>query len=292
MVATMFSELVMDLTKAYGQLESCCKNFGDAVRQDEGFPVFVFNQNNEMDFCKERAIGSATRRWRSDIDENEPISGIICCSENSVEQVIKLNDAKDLFKNAVSALKEKDGAYGKSRIDKLIDKVLKTEGRRNEELSLALQRVQIGRLDLLKCYSQIRILPKEILSVRWTWAKKHRAIISLSVKDGLKMADNLENPKAKEIALNILSRMNIDDKLAFKKTLKNQLKANIKWLEDDSMKRDQLPISGILVSRNPMLPQDFKLPNMKSQETRVKRSDKKIDDEILVKALNLHKYSG
>ena len=151
----------------------------------------------------------------------------------------------------------------------------------------------ISRLDLLRCYAQIRVLPSPLESVSWTWAKTHSSIDPITVAQAITMAENLPKEKTKAFALEMLACLKPTERLVLKKKLPNQLRANLVWREAGERKRKAVTISGIVVGQDAALPQyvwrdDPANSDQKTQ--RLSRVDTTIEAEPYIKALGIHRY--
>jgi hypothetical protein len=295
----MFMELVLELLQKYEALEAANSRFADAVRADKDLPLLLPECEGEPD--REVAIKAMSQMWYLEPGESLPRAGIVCSSPATIQEAENLNEYKADFQAAIKSVRDKVTGE-KSRLDKLIDRVLlqqnEKERHRVEELQLALKRAQINRLDLLRCYAKIRVLPKDLMSISWTWARTHSVIDPISREDAIKQAENLSDDESKEIALSRLSSLAPGQMLAYKKKLPNQLRANLLYHEDDEVKRKAVTISGIALSQDSALPKKWVWRDdpgeldPKAPMNRITRLDSKIDPEPYIKALHLHLYMG
>ena len=295
----MFMELVLELLQKYEALEAANSRFADALRADKDLPVLLPDYEGGAD--REAAIKAMTQMWYLEPDESLPRAGVVCASPATIQEAENLNQHKTAFQTAIKSVR--DTVTGeKSRLDKLIDRVLlqqnEKERRRVEELQLALKRAQINRLDLLRCYAKIRVLPESLMSISWTWARTHSVIDPISREEAIKQAENLSDGESKDIALSRLSSLAPGQMLAYKKKLPNQLRANLLYREDDEVKRKAVTISGVALSQDGSLPKKWVWRDdpgeldPKAPKDRITRLDSKIDPEPYIKSLHLHLYTG
>jgi hypothetical protein len=293
----MSVDLILDLFQKYKALENANASFSKAVVSDNHLPILLPGSASEPN--RDTAARFMTQLFLAESGDNLPQSGLICASPYTIQMGEQLNVCKGEFQASVKSFR--DSVQGeKSRLDKLIDRVLLQQcsnaRHRVEELQLALKRAQLNRLDLLRCYAKIRVLPKDLVSISWTWARTHAVIDPITRDEAIKQAHNLSNEETRNIALNRLAALPQGEKLAYRKKLPNQLRANLQYLDDGQLKRKAVTISGIVLSQDCSLPKtwvwrdDPGEQNPKAPLSRVTRIDTKIDREPYIKALHLHLY--
>jgi hypothetical protein len=174
-------------------------------------------------------------------------AGILCASPGTVDGIVKLNAAKQHFKDVVLAIRAYDKKYTKAnhRIEKLIADEIEERGYRTDAIRHAMKTVRIETLDLKKCYSQIRIMPAHLTMLSWTWATTHSRMRQVSMEEAFKLARSLQTPKAREQAGQLLQQCDPDEHFVIKKKLPNQLRANYAYEEKGQLVRKSSPISGI-----------------------------------------------
>lgn len=289
MEASMFAGLVQKMIKTHDLLDRACQEFGDAVRADKGLPVLLPEYPGAAD--REAAIAAMTQTWNLSPGETVPMAGLVCSSTQTIQQAERLNEVKQQFQDAVILVR--NSATGeKNRIDKLIDRMLQQEGRRTAELDIALKQARLSRLNLLRCYSKIRILEPNLHSISWTWAKTHSAIDPTTREEAIELAESITNPSTRDLVIARLSALPPGEPLAYKKKLPNQLRANLVWKEDTSYRRKAVTISGIVLSQDSTLPKYIwrDNPGDVDPSDRMKRTDACIEPEPYIKALHLHRY--
>ncbi len=289
---TVFYDLVIQLLKRFDRLSQSCHEFSNSIKSDQGLPWILPTFDGPEALARKQAAQSLTQLWHPDAGNESLEAGLLCCSKTTLQLAEQLNQHKSQFQAIIMEIR-KHGTGDKTRVDKLVERVLQKEGRRTDELSLALKQAGINRLDLLKCYAKIRVLPPNLRSISWTWAKTHSAIVSITHKEAVELAQNLTNPKAMHTALSLLSNIPSGEKLAMKKKLPNQLRANLVWLENEIPQRKAVTISGIVLSQDPKLPKFVWRENPDANENNVERLtrwDTQIDATVYIRALNIHRY--
>ena len=286
---SMFSLKIIALTEQYDALVTACDSFAEAVHQDSQLPLCLPSHPLEEGPPRQAAISSIIDLWRAPPHTYRVEAGIICASPETIQKAMGLNHIKDTFQEAIKAIREMVTGE-KTRLDKLIDRVLQQEGRRTEELTLALKRINLSQLDLLRCYAKVRILPKNLKSLSWTWAKTHSSIVQVTKEEAIEMAHNLPNTETKAIVLSLLNQITPNERLAMKKKLPNQLRANLVWEEDKLLKRQAITLSGVALSQDQHLPRTIWRENPAEQQAplpeRLIRFDTEIEPEPFIKALH------
>ena len=291
----MDSSLIADLLQSYEAMKSACNTLSRAVNGDAGLPLYLPTYKGEPGGQRQAASDAMTQLWHLDPGESLETAGILCASDNTVTAATELNTCKDAFQQSVKAIRAIGKNDEKARIDRLIERALHIEGLRTEELKEALATARINRLDLLRCYAKIRLMPRDLQSISWTWAKTHCAIVQVSIDEAVEMADKLSNRATAGTVIDLLSRLPSGEKLAYKKNLPNQLRANLVWMEQEERKRKAVTISGIVISQDEVLPRYVWRDNPDTlepdqQNHRLSRIDIGIEASPYIKALHLHRY--
>jgi len=256
-------------------------------------PTYVGNISGEP----QAAAESLTEIWNLDPGETRADAGLLCASGLVIEKTVDLNESKKRFQQAVAVIRAlSSDAAKKSSIDKLMLRALSDNLGRSEELKQALANAHISRLNLTRCYRQIRILPPKLESISWTWAKSHSEIKEVSMTQALEMADNLLSEETRRQTIAALNSItNKHEIFAHKKDKPNQLRANIVFDDDGLRKRKAITISGIVLCPDPALPRYVwrDNPALVGFETdRLTRSDKRIESEPFIQVLHLHRYKS
>lgn len=289
-ITSMFSNAVIDLTRAYEALLDAQADFKNAILSEADLPCFLPGFQGDSVEGRHQAIPVMIRNFYLNENEEEQLTGLICASAGTLEAAALMNDAKDCFQQAISIVRELGGSK-KTALDKLVDRALHREGRRTEELELALSRLHLHRLDLLRCYAHIRVLPPKLESVSWTWATRHSSIKLIEFEEAETMANALPVASTRNAVLHALSQLKPGEKLAMKKALPNTLRANIVFWEGGIRKRKAINVSGILLSPDLTLPKHILWRDDPGDSPlRLERSDVSIQKIPYIPALNLYRY--
>lgn len=294
--------LVDNMLKAYEEMANACNTLSDAIRSTSELPMVLPTYEGEPGGERDAVIKSLTQIWNLEAGEQIIEAGLICAPDNVIQCVHQLNIAKAAFKETVIAIRHSDGAAANNNnltlvVDRHVTRGIKKSSiGRGEELKVAMNSAQINRLDLIRCYRQIRVLPDDLESISWTWARTHTASEPISLDEAVKLAEQLSKPETQKIALDLLGKLPPGVKLTLRKRLPNQLRANIVYLEDGDRKRKPVTISGIVISSNKTVPKYVWRPDPGPRDDsdtsdRLTRMDSRINPEPYVSALNIHLYS-
>ena len=288
----MLSEYIIDMLRCFDELQACCAAFSASVHKDNELPIFLPHSSNSIAEDRDSVINSITRLWWPEVDEefNEQY-GVLCVSNETAEVVTTLNESKKAFRESILTIKSA-GKDNKDGVEKLIDRALNKEGLRTPELKQALDNARLSRLDLVKCYTLIRMLPKEVDSISYTWATNHSSVSQITAEDAVEMAESLSDENLKKTITAKLANLNPKELLAYKKEKPNQLRANLVYTYNDEFKRQQVAVSGVMLYKNTSLPRIIwrDNPETKSSDNRIKRFDSKIEPKPFINALNIYRY--
>lgn len=310
----MLSEKVIDMGRSFAALKECCAELAGSLRGDTELQMFLPDFDGDMREGRELAINAITRLWWPELDEPAIKYGFLCVSSKSANLALALNTAKTDFKGKIAVIKSqiKDDAKerklrlktigdndddkkeqeDKNRIDKLVDWALNREGSRTPELNRVLKNMHLNRLDILKCYAAIRVLPESTRSVSYTWAVTHSSASKITVEEARIMVKSLQDENLKKSIEPRLDRLDPREILVHKKKLPNQLRANITYMEDGEVKRSLKTVSGIMVCFCEQMPQVIwrKEPSSEEIEARLHRIDSTIESKPLIRALDIYRY--
>lgn len=301
--AAVPQEMVMRLYEAYQRMAESCLLLEDAVRADQAdYPVYVptygsSEEDHGSQGAREAALASMTQLYV--LDEGEALvgAGILCASADTVEAVENLNAAKLVFKAAVMAVRSYGSSKGApvDRVTKLINDEVVEKGYRNEALKKALGTAGISALDLKRCYAQIRIMPPHLDVFSWTWATNHSRIKKISVEDAIEMARNLPDAQrtAALTAEALLSNCRAGETLVKRVPLRNQLRANYAYREDDRVIRKACPVSGIVIAQQKIMPRKLWREDPATLDTETPRLPRLsgIESEPFIQVLDLYRYA-
>ncbi len=282
--------LVKELLDSYETLAAANSALGNAVWNQSDMPRFLPTFSGEGDGEIDAVAQSLTEIWHLENDDALLGAGLICGNNEVVQAVDSLNKAKAAFKEAVGAIRGEDKSN--STLFSLADHQLGHDGR-SDDLRAAMKIVRIDRLDLLKCYKVIRVMPSSLESLSWTWARTHTKSEPITMDGAVKMAHQRLSGTHRETVLSILGNLPLGTQMTRLYKLPNQLRANIIWKENGERKRKSLSISGIVVMPGDKLPKvvwrDDPGPRT-DDEAALTRVDSKIDREPYIQALGIHLY--
>lgn len=287
------TSLIPDVLQAAEQLLMDVRTFAAAAQRD-ALPVWLppayAGSPAEQ---RELAIHSLCRLWIDELGEF-PASGLLCAGDETMAAAEALNATKQRLRAAVVALRA-SVRHHKTRITRLIDQVAAGDNTREAELARALRNMGFARLDLVACYRQITVLPSDLRSISWTWAKQHREITRVSYTEALAMADGFDSENSRRTALDALAHEDPDRPLAYVKIGGNQLRANIQFGPRDAMQRKMVVTSGVCLTGQD-LPPAARIKWRECPEDpvsdRLTRSDARIEQDPICPELSLHRYAN
>ncbi len=293
---TMHSDFGADLLQRYELMSRCAVAVAKAIEDEAGdyqvvVPTFgeSVEDTHSMDARRE-AIRAITLLHFPQESESAPVpSGILCASEPSIDLIREYNAAKIAFKEAVLAIRNEESGDTTSIITREVGK-----GRRTPLLNQLLRNAKITSLDLKRCYTQIRILPSGVESLRWTWATRHARIKKVSVAEAEALLDALpaDRQQAIETARDLLARCEPREILVRKTSHRNQLRANYTIRGEDGRQNYSCPISGIVIQPGTELPK-FKWRDdpAESGNSRPKRGAS-VEEKPYIQILDLFRYAN
>jgi hypothetical protein len=296
----MFMQWGTRLGEAFAALEATSNSLAQCLRADLALPMLLpsFTDSTDPLARREAVIASLTRLFRED-GKGVPLeAGLVCASTATLAAAHALNHAKAAFKCAILELREEinrryENLGHNLRIDHLLNRALARECdiRRQEELSIVLGNLDLRRLDLIACYTHVRVLEPHLQSIAWTWARTRYSGERVTHEEALKMAEALQGQE-KVQAIQVLSRFPGNATFMQVKSLPTvQLRANLVF-RDLVPPRKSISIAGPILTPDTCLPRYVwrDKPEDGKSAIRLKRSDAQISDRALVAALKLHHY--
>lgn len=290
-------QAISELFDTFARLNSSLEQFKKKSQLDHHLPVYLPQPQFDNSCAikkREIAIMALSQLWHKDKQLNLPLSGFLSISPETAATVTTLNHHKKIFQQQIKVIRNLSKGHSTlknhGKIVSLLEQLLSQAGLRTPSLRIALQQLHIERLNLQRCYCQLRLLPNQLESVSWTWAKQHSEIQQISVKEAQQIYQALpDDHRLKTNALLQLSTLPSSEKLAYKRDKKKQLRANICWQEASQIKRKAVTVSGILLSTDTTLPR-FRWPD-DNDHSRLSRMDQKISDQALIPGLHLYRYN-
>ena len=281
-------DLIEELSNAYQSLVDHCEGLKKLSEADHArnFEVYIptFGATEKQRYtsdARRAAIIDAVGLTIDDTHNRKYEAGIICASDATVSAVEQLNAAKSHFKETV--LKIRNLSLEKRGVSR--ETVLKN----------ALKSAGIQTLDLRECYRQIRIMPRNLDSISWTWATSHARIQKLSFDEAMALAEGLRDRDVElaDTAVDVLRRKcSPDQPLVRRITLPNQLRANYAYREAGKVLRKSCPISGVVIAQQETLPRLAwrENPAFRNEVPVRLQRESKIEPEPVIQALSIHRY--
>ena len=295
---TQINQAVDGLCHKLATLEQAVHDFKAQAMADGDRPVYLPEPEfKALSATQQRqlAIESLCHLWHNDSQRPMPKTGLLSLSPASIAAAQQLNASKQAFKLHIKTMRQQFAQHksikNNGKLATLLDHLLAQAGLRDGPLKHAMQALNIQRLNLQRCYCQLRILPEHLESVSWTWANCHSEVQKISVGDAIDLCQALpDNHPTKPGALQILASMPVTEALAYKKDKNRQLRANISFYQNQLLQRKAVTVSGILLTGDDSLPRS-RWPE-ESTQTRLTRLDQKIHSSALIPALHLYQYKA
>lgn len=249
--------------------------------------------NTTLEYRKQAFALIAQLEYLNDQNPREILvgAGLIAASQPTLMSLTRLNEAKDKFKAAMLALKKAKISIQDPYFVAPFERLLKT---RDSVVATSLKKMGLARLHLKQCYRRIPLFLDKPQKVSWTWANT-RAITRVSVFEvKQKLMQRKMTPQI-TMELQKLARLSEHEPLAIVQELAPHLRANI-LMRNNEGKETRLMVKGpiplvYLEKDHGVLP-EFKPPSEKRARdpNRVVRSDVKLDMEVFIPSLRVHRY--
>jgi len=279
------AEAIMDLKGAMGTLVRQLADLQKAITRAVGPAWFadtewITPEQDPTRFLK--AIKCLTQLHNE--DGWAPLqAGLLYCPPAAAPLVKDINNQKQEIRSIIERVRE--GASKGSTVATL-------SGYCNEQhphLKEALSRLCLTRLNLLWTYRKIHLLPAGLESVSWLWSHT-TSIKRLSIGECIELTNQLDGNN-RDLALRTLGQLPPNTTLAQVKPVKEHLRANLKWQNPETKKVERRMVTAPTVLLYQEQEQPFtRWPDPGHQGKRRGRSDRKIYEEPLIKALRLHAY--
>ncbi len=275
---SIFDELVARTEEVLQKIEA---SPGDAWALTESTPNARWVRQALTDFWyADGQDGRATR----------PYIGIVAATQEVIDSLKSVNEAKDAFRKATAILQE----YDKS----LIPEVKASLPFRHSHLHENLSGAGLARLHLKQTWRHIPYLELPLSRIKMAWYTSGRSIKRLSVQDAEKRLMQYDTDSDHiRIQLRKLSALAPGEMLAQVQTQAPIMRANLFFEEplEDGKDRKALNVALPLF----VLSQDGRLPSHNqpapfppSERQRAVRSDNIIEDEPYLPSIRAHRYSS
>ncbi|WP_133245419.1 DNA replication terminus site-binding protein [Pelagibaculum spongiae] len=287
--------MIADLITSLEQLLSLSQQLGGSIAAQKNFAAWVQLPDGEASF-NQPAQSAAIKIFNQYqyLDEQPSrntitMPGLLACTAETLSIATQLNAAKQRFEKLMQQLKTEKIKRDEESLTASIEQILKL---RNVEAYETLNRHGLARLNLRQCYRQITVLEQKPLKVSWSWANT-RAIKKIKTSKAIEMLLKRPDSDAKEVQLAKLQTLTADTLLAQVQQLTPHRRVNLVFKEQDQIRRQM--IKGSLPILYPDLANQ-KLPDFRpcsaqpSRADRLERLDKKIEEEVFIPSLRIHRY--
>lgn len=289
---TDITALRIDLLESFEQLLSSLTAFIIDLKADHRYPIWVSRSETEIDNnyqMRDKSINLFQSLWYEDgQDGRETLTcpGIIGAGDNTITSARACNIAKDKFKTSVLALKQ----LGKAQQINVMEELHK----RNQNVALSMQRLGAARLNLKQAYRHIPTLPQCPLKIGFTWSKQGRTIQRTSVAEARRLLERRTESPQVQRELQRLASITETETLARVRSVCPHLRANIVFATETAdverrLMQAPLPIV-VPLTVNQSLPEFVPIPPEPIAGARLKRSDVRIEDEVFLPLLRIHRY--
>jgi hypothetical protein len=274
---------VSGLFSAFQRLLDANKHVFDLIMRSSG----DFDIPDDIKVDKEYRLFIATAMTDIWLNDNfkcrSVISGLLCADEQLLESVRHLNLIKDEFRAVIMSIRGGSKSKHKFKFESSL--------RADPEFRDILKQYKLSNLDLEACYTHIRILPKSLNAVRWTWATKAYGVERIRILDLIQYLEINESPM-REIIIERVRGMNPTDYIVEKIPKQPQLKVNVAYSDDGGNRNTSFSCSGIMLCQDLQLPKKENIfwRNIDDVKPRASRGQSIIADEPFIKFTNFYLY--
>ncbi len=276
----MSSYLLIHLHDAFKKLQESLEDT-NRILVNSDLPVWLpepFEQDRQL------AADAITECWNQD-KKTYPLTGVVCVATEHLQAFIDANSCKSEFKKEIHKIKKASNKK-KSNLAVIIESVAKG---RDDEVAQAMKSLRISRLNLLWCYRQILVLPPSLDSLSWTWATAHKSIAPITHKEVSALINEIiTDDNDKKMMQDIVNNYH-DHQLVRVKKVAPHLRANITFFEGDLITRKIITTPTVVISQDTSLPR-IRWPDKEMKNTRLTRSDVKLNPVPIIKALGIYTY--
>lgn len=216
-------------------------------------------------------------------------AGFVGASPDTLIAAQHVNECKQAFKDQILALKPSKLSVTAPHLLARFNEIVM----RSPFTSSVLTNVGLSRLHLKQCYRKIPILSQAPSKISWTWAHT-RSIKKISLQTAQTMLLKRGDDQGIQIQLQKLGALQPNESLAIVQELAPHLRANIVFMQPEGnirmMIKGPIPIFFPAEASTPF-PQ-FTVPREKQEKnnTRMIRSDVKLDPLVFLPAIRAHRY--
>ena len=290
------ASVCIDVIEAFTSLSKALGELNTAILQDDApLPSWFKEVGSELDFGfnkREHVVEFINQLEYRDSQHPKEIivgAGLVASSQNTLDKIEAVNQAKLVFKEKMLLLRRLKIDYQNEVLINYFEKNLDT---RPEGVSNILSRMGLARLHLKQTYRLIPYFRKMPHSVSWTGANT-RAIKKITAKQAVEMLAKNTKDQGMRYQMELAAKLDPNEQLAIVQELAPHLRANLVFKESDNSKvrkmiKGAMPIFFLSQGGFP----EFKPVKEKTgkSDTRAKRSDVKIAPEPYLPALRAHRY--
>lgn len=294
------NDIIDQLVLSFANLTNSAKAIRfTALKEKDEYEAFAPSYGNSLseqtsDQARIAILNKITKIFRPAKNEEPLLSGMLCASDELVKKINMFNRSKEEFIYFVSKSQRYAEKSLRENSGRFISNLMKKEVISHFDGDIfdlqTLEQIFCNQIDLLSCRAKIKVLPKNLRSFSWTWTSKHRSIQKISKSQAVQLTSKLEGD-SKASALQILSACP-DEFFAKVKPLKEQLRANYVYFENNLPVQKSTPVSGVVIApqrKLPMLmwrdpPSSTKKPNVRLQRPTT------IEETPILPALKIHRY--
>ena len=293
-------EVIEDLVKSLNETFKIGENIREiALSEMDQYPVFAptygdSDEDYKSNQARLAAIESLTRIFRPLKNESPLQAGILCASDTLTNKIHDFNDAKSRFIFLCSkaqrvhsvSLKVNNGRF----ISKTIRKGISDNIGDIPTPSKLEADILCKQIDLLACRSKIRVMPRNVDSLSWTWASKHTSMHKITKAEALELALKQPEPNRESIYRTIDDCS--DEHFVKIKPIKEQLRANYAFTVNNLRKWTSTSISGVVISPQTELPRVLwrKPPSQRQTKSPRLQRERSIHTDPFIKEISLYRY--
>jgi hypothetical protein len=279
-------ECIELIKKSYYALMQSMEKLETAIMADHCYRYSAFIphslESNDSTSDRKMAIRSINRLNNHELDKK---TGLLGCSKKTIQVIEDLNEKKQAFKESIAKITKQSQLNAKGIHSEL--EVIR-KGYRSSLLTQSLNAIKGKRLDLRVCYAQVLILPKNTISVSWTWDMTHNRTKKCTHQHAFELAEAIQNSDH-QLAVKIqLKQLKQGDRLTQLIPQTPQLYANIQFMKGGHVRRKSYTVSGILCIEKKKLPPYIWRDQPLETSERLERRDKKTRT-LLIPSLQIYK---
>lgn len=283
---------MMELNECFKSLSAQNSKVREMIAQSES-ALFLPHTYTPTGNKYKRVAESLTQMWNPDTKPGEtedksiyPPTGLLCVDDVLAQEIRKLNDLKNKFREAVLKLRKKGTKGFKLQIDAAI--------KEDPNFKETMYRKGLSRINLINTYRNIQVIDYEIESIRWSWQKSAKGIEAIMVKDAIEKLEELDgNSDTFNPLKHALYSLPPNEYLAEMRKKPPRMIANVvKILSDGQKQKKALACSGVIIYLSDGLPKNISWKDMPPDDRSINTvSDRAaIEPDPITDGSFLHRY--